>query len=235
MSKRSLLFAVTLLIASSIPSAQTSDEPLWNRYPAISPDGSQIAFTYKGDLYLVPSSGGTARPLTMHEAHDFMPVWSPDGTQIAFASDRYGNFDIFIMSAKGGEPRRLTHHSAPESPFTFAPDGQSIVFGAARQDTAEHRGFPTGYMPELYRVPVAGGEPVLITDEGEQLLRTGEFAAFPKNCPDGHHLVNRSTQTAVYLEIGSRHPNDRCHYPDIDLHWDGATGAYTHKDGTAYP
>jgi len=151
-----LAFLLVVLTLSTTP-AQDAAEPLWNRYPAISPDGSQIVFTYKGDLYLVPASGGTARPLTMHEAHDFMPVWSPDGTQIAFASDRYGNFDVFLMSVKGGEPRRLTSHSAPESPFTFAPDGQSIVFGAARQDTAEHRGFPTGYMPELYSVPVGGG------------------------------------------------------------------------------
>ncbi|MDA1306486.1 MAG: hypothetical protein O2917_04415 [Acidobacteria bacterium] len=149
--------ALLLLTLVSVPSAQDPNEPLWNRYPAISPDGSQIAFTYKGDLYLVPSSGGTARPLTSHEAHDYMPVWSPDGTQIAFASDRYGNFDIFVMSTTGGEPRRLTHHSAPESPFTFTPDGRSVVFGAARQDTAEHRGFPAGYMPELYSVPAVGG------------------------------------------------------------------------------
>ena len=139
MRSRLVASAALLLLTLVTPSAQDASEPLWNRYPAISPDGSQIAFTYKGDLYLVPSSGGTARPLTMHEAHDFMPVWSPDGTQIAFASDRYGNFDIFIMSAKGGEPRRLTHHSAAESPFSFSPDGQSILFGAARQDTAEHR------------------------------------------------------------------------------------------------
>jgi len=83
-------------------------------------------------------------------------------------------------------------------------------------------------------VCVLSGELVLITDDGEQPLRAGEFAAFPKNCPDGHHLVNRSAQTAVYLEIGSRHAHDRCHYPDIDLHWDGAAGIYTHKDGSPY-
>ena len=181
MRSRLIASAALLLLTLAGPSAQDAGEPLWNRYPAISPDGSQIAFTYKGDLYLVPSSGGTARPLTMHEAHDFMPVWSPDGTQIAFASDRYGNFDIFIMSAKGGEPRRLTMHSAAESPFTFTPDGQSIVFGAARQDTAEHRGFPAAYMPELYRVPVAGGRvtQVLTTPaEDVQYSRDGRYLIY---------------------------------------------------------
>jgi len=151
------ILAVAILLAVSVPSAQDANEPLWNRYPAISPDGSQIAFTYKGDLYLVPSAGGSARALTMHEAHDYMPVWSPDGSQIVFASDRYGNFDLFIMSVNGGEPRRLTFHSAAESPFSFSPDGQSVLFGAARMDTADNRAFPAAYMPELYRVPVTGG------------------------------------------------------------------------------
>ena len=173
--------ALTVLLAVATPSAQDSADPLWNRYPAISPDGSQIAFTYKGDLYLVPSAGGVARPLTMHEAQDYMPVWRPDGSQIAFASDRYGNFDVFIISVKGGEPRRLTYHSAAESPFAFAPDGQSVVFGAARMDTAENREFPAAYMPELYRVPVAGGRvtQVLTTPaEDVQYSRDGRYVIY---------------------------------------------------------
>ncbi|MFO0415393.1 MAG: peptidase S41, partial [Bacteroidota bacterium] len=95
-----------------------SQEPLWLRYPSISPDGKTIAFTYKGDLYTVPSSGGRAVALTMHDAHDFMPVWSTDGKTIAFASDRYGNFDIFTIPAEGGNANRLTYHSANEYPYT---------------------------------------------------------------------------------------------------------------------
>ncbi|HXD38383.1 MAG TPA: cupin domain-containing protein [Rhodanobacter sp.] len=83
-------------------------------------------------------------------------------------------------------------------------------------------------------VYVLAGELVLVTDAGEQALVAHECAAFPKNHADGHHLVNRGTQMAVYLEIGSRRMDDRCHYPDIDLHWDGAAGVYTHKDGAAY-
>ena len=74
------------------------NEPNWLRYPAISPDGSKIVFTYKGDLYSVATSGGKATQLTFHEAHDFKPVWSKDSKQIAFSSDRYGNFDVFIMN-----------------------------------------------------------------------------------------------------------------------------------------
>ncbi|WP_245579260.1 S41 family peptidase [Algoriphagus mannitolivorans] len=131
--------------------------PNWLRYPAISPDGSQIVFTYKGDLYLVASSGGKATQLTFHEAHDFKPVWSKDGSQIAFASDRYGNFDIFIMSAAGGEATRLTYHSNDELPYDFTSDGEKVIFGTTRMDIAEHRQYPTGSQPELYQVPKKGG------------------------------------------------------------------------------
>jgi uncharacterized cupin superfamily protein len=83
-------------------------------------------------------------------------------------------------------------------------------------------------------VYILAGELVLVTDAGEQTLAANECAAFAKNRPDGHHLINRGTETAVYLEIGSRRQDDVCHYPDVDLHWDGAAAVYTHKDGTPY-
>lgn len=78
------------------------NDPLWMRYPAISPNGETIAFTYKGDIYTVPANGGKATQLTTHPAHDTRPVWSPDGSKIVFASDRNGNFDIFVMDKEGG-------------------------------------------------------------------------------------------------------------------------------------
>jgi uncharacterized cupin superfamily protein len=82
-------------------------------------------------------------------------------------------------------------------------------------------------------VYVLSGELVLITDAGEQTLQANECAAFPKDVPDGHHLINRGHEIAVYLEIGSRSPDDSCSYPDIDLHVNRDAG-YTHKDGTPY-
>ena len=133
------------------------ENPEWIRYQSISPDGSNIAFTYKGDLYVVDAEGGNARQLTFHEAHDYMPVWSKDGSRVAFASDRYGNFDIYVMNAEGGPAERLTFHSADESPYTFSEDDSAVLFGAARLDEAEHRQFPAGSQPELYSVPAEGG------------------------------------------------------------------------------
>ncbi|MCU0418459.1 MAG: S41 family peptidase [Cyclobacteriaceae bacterium] len=158
----------------------TAQEPLWLRYPSISPDGQTIAFTYKGDLYTVSSVGGVAQPLTFHEAHDFMPVWSRDGKSLAFASDRHGNFDVFIVSAQGGEPTRLTFHSASEYPYAFTHDNRAVLFGGVRQDAAEHRQYPTGSQPEVYTVPVQGGrvsqwwtvpaEDLVVSKDGSKIL-----------------------------------------------------------------
>jgi len=150
-------FATLLLCILSPLFLFAQENPGWIRYQAISPDGSDIVFTYKGDLYLVGTGGGEARQITFHEAHDFMPVWSSDGSQIAFASDRYGNFDVYVMDAEGGSADRLTFHSADEHPYSFSDDDAAVLFGAARLDIAEHRQFPAGSQPELYSVPVEGG------------------------------------------------------------------------------
>ena len=148
--------------------------PLWMRDARISPDGSEIVFCYKGDIYKVPAQGGTAVQLTTQTSYEASPVWSLDGKQIAFASDRNGNFDIFIMPADGGAARRLTYHSASEIPSAFTPDGKYVFFSASIQDPASSVLFPTGAMTELYKVPVAGGRT-------EQVLGTpAELVCFDK-------------------------------------------------------
>lgn len=154
--------------------------PSWLRYSAISPDGQTIVFTYKGDLYRVAASGGTAKSLTVHEAQDFMPVWSHDGKSIAFASDRYGNFDIFIIPADGGEAKRVTYHSAQEYPYSFSNDDKNILFGSVRMDLAANRTFPTGSQPELYAVSVTGGR------VNQVLTTPAEDIKFSKN---GQYLI----------------------------------------------
>lgn len=155
--------------------AQAFNNPQWLRYPSVSPDGKYIAFTFKGDLYKVPVSGGQAIQLTFHPAHDYMAVWSKDGKSIAFASDRYGNFDVFTMDANGGETKRLTYHSNDEIPYAFSSDGKEVIFGGVRQDLASHRQYPTGSQPELYSVPVQGGR------VGQVVTVPAEYVSFSKD------------------------------------------------------
>lgn len=137
--------------------AFASTSPLWLRDVKISPDGKEIAFTYKGDIYKVASTGGTAQRLTSLDSYESSPIWSPDGSKIAFASNRNGGKDVYIMSANGGSPTRLTYNSANETPEAFTPDGGYVLFSAAIQDPATSVMFPSGRLTELYKVPVGGG------------------------------------------------------------------------------
>ena len=155
---KKLLFSLAALLTAALSEAS----PLWMRYPAISPDGRNVAFSYKGDIYVVDAAGGTARRLTAESGYNYAPVWSPDSRQIAYAGDRYGNFDIFLIAAEGGQPRRLTTHSAAEEPYAFTPDGKQIYYGAHIWDPAPSALFPTGSMTELYSVSVTGGRPVQV-------------------------------------------------------------------------
>ena len=82
-------------------------------------------------------------------------------------------------------------------------------------------------------VIMLSGEAVLIEDEGETVMRPGDIAAFPKGVPNGHHLVNRSDRDCVFVAIG-KPPTADAHYPDIDLRYAGASGSFTHTDGTPY-
>lgn len=160
---RSWNWVVTLILCSvavCAGSAAAAESTLWLRYPAMSPDGETIAFSYRGDIYLVSANGGVATPLTVHGAHDTLPVWSPDGSQIAFASDRYGNFDIFLAPAIGGSATRLTFHSSADLPESFTSEGSSVIFSSGRLDSATNVQFPTRRaQPELYSVSVTGGMP----------------------------------------------------------------------------
>jgi Tol biopolymer transport system component len=151
--KISLMIVAMLALAGSI---MASNNPLWLRYPAISPDGKTVVFEYQGDLYKVPTNGGQAIALTTNKAYDYNPVWSPDSKTIAFASDRYGNFDVYTMPIEGGTPMRLTYNSAREIPSSFTPDGKTVLFSANISDSKENVMFESAG-GELYAVPATGG------------------------------------------------------------------------------
>jgi len=124
------------------------------RYPAISPNGRQIAFSYMGDIWAVSTEGGKAVRLTDHMAYDREPIWSPDGKWLAFTSNRKGNNDVYLMTAEGGVPKQLTFHSGNDVATDFTPDGKWIVFTSNRSSSSS-----------IFKVSVDGGNahPILDT------------------------------------------------------------------------
>ncbi|MEP7382155.1 MAG: S41 family peptidase [Gemmatimonadota bacterium] len=161
-SLRALALLAAATGGSLLPFAGPSGPPLWLRYPAISPDGQTIAFSFQGDIYTVPAAGGNATPITLGESYEYSPVWSHDGKSIAFASDRHGNFDVFVMPSVGGEATRLTYHSTREVPSSFSVDDRSVLFSAYRQELATNAQFPIALMTQLYSVPVTGGRVAMV-------------------------------------------------------------------------
>jgi len=200
-----------LVFVLSIVSFMAGARPLWLRYPQVSPDGKQIVFTYKGDIYKVPVEGGVAQRLTTHPGYESFPIWSPDGKQIAFTSDRNGNFDLFVMPAEGGEAKRLTTFSGREVPYTFTPDGKEVVYSAQIQAPASSIAFRS--MPELYAVSVNGERPrqvlgtpaewISYVDDGKQFLyqdRKGVESEWRK-----HHTSSVTRDIYLYDVKSGKH------------------------------
>ncbi|MCR4922018.1 MAG: PDZ domain-containing protein [Bacteroidaceae bacterium] len=173
MKIRKLLKAtLTAMLAGTFVTAQAENttSPLWLRDVQVSPDGTQILFCYKGDIYKVAISGGEAQRLTTQSSYECSPVWSSDSKQIAFASDRHGNMDVFVMPAEGGTAERLTYNSVSEVPQAFSPDGKWVYFGAVIQEPAQSVMFPSNGLPELYKVPVKGGRTLQVLGTPAEML-----------------------------------------------------------------
>ncbi|MCM1349181.1 MAG: S41 family peptidase [Firmicutes bacterium] len=177
---KKIQFTLTLAALCAAGSSLAAEAPLWLRDVKISPDGTEIAFTYQGDIYKVNAAGGAAQRLTTLPSYESTPVWSPDGSKIAFASDRNGGKDVYIMDRNGGTPMRLTFNSANETPEGFTPDGEFVLFSAAIQDPATSVLFPSGRLTELYKVPVGGGRTT-------QVVATP--ALTPSFLPDGESFL----------------------------------------------
>ncbi len=173
MRKQILLYGMLFSLLAAIQLSYGSDDKPFVRYPALNPDGSQLAFSFQGDIWKVPIGGGNAVRLTIHQAYESMPKWCPDGKNIAFSSDRYGNDDIFVMPSSGGTPKRLTYHSAPDIMGNWVPGGK-ILFETRRvYDQIE-------WDHEIYEVSERGGTPVRKLDA---------LGYMPAESPDGRFIA----------------------------------------------
>jgi tricorn protease len=160
-----LLSGALALVLASVSAASTIKRI---QFPAISPDGLTIVFTWQNDIWSVPRTGGMANRLTVHAAIDSRPVWFRDGSRLAFASARYGSTDIFTMRPDGTELHRVTYDSSSEIPTSVSPDGR-FIYG---QTNLWSRG-------DLFRVPVSGGDLQRLTSH------TFEAPFAPNVSPDG--------------------------------------------------
>ena len=100
--------------------------------PAVSPDGTRMAFVWNRDLWIASTNGGVARQLTKHPADDHWPSWSPDGSEIAFSSKRNGYWNVYRIPVAGGKPIQVTDHSEGYMPLEWYPDGKNILTQAVR-------------------------------------------------------------------------------------------------------
>ncbi len=171
---RHLLAASALLLSSQFAIADNGQPIRFAQTPAISPDGKLVAFSYQGDIWVVDSIGGIARPVTMHQKHEIWPSFSPDGKRIAFSSNRHGGYDVYVVSVLGGRPTRLTFHSSSDVVNGWSPDGEQVLFSSSRAAT-----YPSNW--GLYTVSATGGQVRRISvDEGRDaaFAPSGEALAY---------------------------------------------------------
>ena len=196
--RKTLSTSILALLCSILALAQPEARLL--RFPAI--HGNQVVFSYAGDLYTVPLSGGTARKLTNDPGYEMFARFSPDGSQIAFTAQYDGNTEIYVMPADGGVPKRLTitatlsrddisDRMGPNNiVMNWTPDGKNIVYRSRKQTFND-------FIGQLFTVPVEGGMST------ELPLPAGGFCAWS---PDGKKLaynrVFREFRTWKYYKGG---------------------------------
>lgn len=173
--KEYLTFLACLLVVAGM---SQSGNPFL-RHPALSPDGTQIAFSFQGDIWTAKANGGQARRLTIHESYEAYPQWSPDGQTILFVGERYGNNDLFTIPAAGGQVTRLTHFSGSDSSPRWI-DNQRIIFTSNRMYRAVER------LGEMYMAQTDGTTPRRMTrflGNSPSVSPDGRFIAFERgNC-----------------------------------------------------
>ena len=155
------LAAVALLAALAFPllaavDAAPSSRPSFAQ-PAISPDGSEIAFVSGGAIWEVPATGGAAHLLVKDNGADSRPLFSPDGGKLAFVSDATGDGDIYVLDIASGKLSRLTYADGRDQLSGWSHDGRRVYFDSGRDNVGGFNG--------VYRVRASGGTPMPVSLE----------------------------------------------------------------------
>ena len=189
---------LSLLAAAAVPACLSAEEARLLRFPAT--NGSEIVFSYAGDLYKVSINGGEAQRLTSYTGYEMFARFSPDGKTIAFTGDYDGNTEVYTIPVEGGEPLRLTYTATNSRDdlgdrmgpnnivMTWTRDGSRIVYRNRISD---------GFDGKLYTVGKEGGLSEVIP------LPEGGFCSYS---PDGKRLaynrVMREFRTWKYYKGG---------------------------------
>ncbi|MGC6487116.1 MAG: S41 family peptidase [Planctomycetota bacterium] len=191
MTCRPLLLFLTLAAAASAQD-RTIRLP---RDPKISPDGQQVAFAWRGDIWTASTNGGDARRLTTHPADDGAPWWTPDQAAIVFTSSRSGSAQLYRVPIAGGAPTQLTHDSNRKTVHGFGADGAQLLV-TMRTD----RGFHYSESARLFAVDLTGAQPKrMLLDVGlaqAALSPDGEHLLFVRGRPMWSRKGHRGTQSA---------------------------------------
>ncbi|HEX2644640.1 MAG TPA: S41 family peptidase [Thermoanaerobaculia bacterium] len=183
--------------------------------PALSPDGSQIAFSSGGDIWTVRADGGAAYLLVSHPANETRPLFSPDGRHLAFLSSRTGNGDIYVLTFETGEVRRLTWDDDNDQLDAWSPDSKWLYFSSSTHDL--------GGMNDVYRVRLEGGTPMPVSADRYM----NEFFAAPS--PDGKQLAFNARSIAA----GQWWRHGHSHIDRSEIWLRTADGRYQKIEGNA--
>ena len=170
----SLCFVLIAFSSTASGQPEQKSQPYFTE-PAISPDGSEIAFVSGGDVWTVAAMGGEARLLVSHSANESRPLYSPDGRRLAFISSRTGNGDIYLLTLDTGDLKRVTFDDANDQLDGWSADGHWIYFSSNSRDS--------GGMNDIFRVSADGGTPMQVSND----LYTNEYFSAPS--PDGSAIA----------------------------------------------